>query len=292
MGEPDWQLCRSFLAVLREGSLSAAARRLGQTQPTLGRQIAALEAALGQTLFTRSTDGLHPTDVALALAPHAETMAAAAAALLRAASGDEATLRGSVRLTASEFIGGAVLPPMLTLFRDLHPEVEIELSLSDRNEDLSRRDADLAVRNVAPTQAALVTRRIGEAPVKLFAHRRYAAAHGLPSSLAELERHAMLGHPDHAARARAILGFAPRFSFRCESALGLLAAVRAGVGIGYLQTGVASRNPDLVPVLPELVVARVGIWLAMHEGLRTTRRVRALFDHLGVELTRYVKVAS
>lgn len=292
MAEPNWRLWRSFLAVLRSGSLSGAARELRLTQPTLGRQVAALEAALGRALFTRSTDGLRPIDAALKLAPHARAMAAAAAALLRAASGTEGEMRGTVRLAASEFIGGAVLPPMLARFRADHPGVEIELSLSDRTEDLLRRDADLAVRNVAPTQAALVARRIGEAPVGLFAHRDYAAAHGLPATVEELRRHALIGRPAHAEQARTALAAVPHFGFRCDSDLGLLAALRAGLGVGYCQVRVGCGDPNLVPVLPGLVLARIGIWLVMHEDLRANRRVRALFDHLAEELARYVAPAS
>ncbi len=288
MAEPDWHLWRAFLAVLRAGSLSAAARELRLTQPTLGRQVAALEAALGATLFTRSTEGLRPTEQALALAPQAEAMATAASALLRAASGAEGGLRGTVRLAASEFIGGAVLPPMLARFRAAHPAVDIELSLSDRTEDLLRRDADLAVRNVLPTQSALVTRRIGEAPVCLFAHRDYAARHGLPATPAELAFHTLVGRDEHVQQVRPTLGLDLRFGFRCGSALGLLAALRAGFGIGYCQDGVGRRSPELVPVLPGLVLARIGIWLVMHEDLRATRRIRALFDHLAGELARYL----
>lgn len=292
MAEPDWQLWRSFLAVLRAGSLSGAARRLRLTQPTLGRQIAALEAALGRTLFTRSTDGLRPTDTALELAPHAEAMEAAASALVRAASGAAGALRGTVRLAASEFMGAAVLPPILARFRAKHAGVEIELSLSDRTENLLRRDADLAVRNVAPSQAALVARRIGEVPVGLFAHRAYVAARGLPETKAELAGHALIGRAEHAEQARTVLRFEPRFGFRCDSDLGLLAALRAGLGVGYCQVGVGRRDPDLVPVLPGLVLAHIGIWLAMHEDLRATRRVRALFDHLARELVEYLAEAA
>jgi len=288
MAEPDWQLWRSFLAVLQTGSLSAAARRLRLTQPTLGRQIALLEQDLGVALFTRSAEGLRPTEAAMELAPHAQAMAAAAAALLRAASGGEGELRGTIRLAASEFIGGVVLPPMLARFREAHPAVAIELSLSNQVENLLRRDADIAVRNTAPTQAALLARRIGEAPVGFFAHRSYAAAHGLPATLQELPAHALIGRPEHLAQASPVAGMVLRFGFQCSSDLGLFAALRAGLGIGYCQAAVGRHDPELVPVLPGLVLARVGIWLATHEDLRATRRVRALLDHLAGELTRYV----
>ncbi len=121
MTEPDWHLWRAFLAVFDHGSLSGAARALRQTQPTLGRQIATLESDLGAPLFTRSTDGLRPTEIAMELEPHGRAMAAAAAALMRTASGRDGELRGTIRLAASEIVGGVVLPPILARFRTLHP---------------------------------------------------------------------------------------------------------------------------------------------------------------------------
>ena len=289
MAGPDWHLWRAFLAVSRSGSLSAAARSLDLTQPTLGRQIAALESMLGVPLFTRSTEGLRPTERALALVPHAETMAAAAASLLRAASGDNDARLGTVRLAASEAMGGAVLPRMLARFHKAHPGIDIELSLSDRNEDLLRHDADLAVRNTIPTQAALVSLRIGEVPVRLFAHCDYVRAHGLPATVQDLAHHTLLGREEHAHRIRFVLGVEQQFGFCCNNELGFLEALRAGYGIGYCQEPLARRDPELVAVLPDLVLAQVGIWLVMHEDLRAVLRIRRLFDHLARELTSYIE---
>jgi DNA-binding transcriptional LysR family regulator len=289
MADPDWTLWRSFLAVARSGSLSQAARTLHLTQPTVGRHISMLEQTIGATLFTRSNDGLRPTERALALVPQAEAMAAAAALLLRTASGEAQAAEGVVSLTTSEFIGVAVLPPMLAAFRALYPSIDIELVLSDRNLDLLRGDVDLAVRNVAPTQEALVVRRVGEAPVGLFAHRRYAAVHGLPATLDALHEHWLIGRPADAARIPELRGRDLRFGFQCASDSALLAALRAGLGIGPCQTGVASADPSLVPVLPDFIPARIGIWMAMHEDRRMTRRVRLLFDHLAASLAGYVQ---
>jgi len=288
MEEPDWHLWRAFLAVAQTGSLSAAARALRLTQPTLGRQIAALEDALQTTLFTRSTEGLRPTDTALALVPTVAAMAAAASASIRAASAQAGELRGTVRLTASGFIGGVVLPAILARFRLHHPAVDIELSLSDRTEDLLRRDADLAVRNIAPRQAALVVRRIGAVPVTLFAHRDYVARHGLPATIADLAQHSLIGQEDHARQVGSRFGFDLHFGLRCNDDLALLAALQAGYGIGYCQTPVGAQLAGVVPVLPDFVLAHIGIWMVMHEDLRATRRIRALFDHLADELARYV----
>src|SRR5262245_45064510 len=134
----DWDLCRSFLAVVREGSLSGAARALALTQPTVGRHIEMLEAKLGVALFTRWQHGLNPTELALDLVPHLEAMGTAADALVRAASGQAEEARGTVRVTASEVVGAEVLPPMLAEFREQNPGIVLELVLSNRTEDLLR----------------------------------------------------------------------------------------------------------------------------------------------------------
>ena len=287
MNEPDWTLWRSFLAVLRSGSLSQAARGLHLTQPTVGRHIDLLEEALGAVLFTRAPSGLRPTALALGLRREAETMAAAAAQLARTASGEAARAEGLVRLTTSEFTGVAVLPAILARFRERYPAIEIDLVMTDRNLDLLRGDADLAVRNVAPSQSALVTRRIGDVPVCFFAHREYAARHGLPESLDALAGHWLIGREEYVERIPALQGLGLRFGFSCPSDIGLLAALRAGLGIGACQTGVAAQDPALLPVLPGFVVARVGLWVTMHEDRRSLKRLRLLFDHLAEELADY-----
>src|SRR5579863_7389052 len=206
MATPDWDLYRAFLAVLDAGSLSGAARRLGLTQPTIGRQIEALERALGgAVLFTRSPSGLKPTDAALALRPHAEAMAAAAEALLRTASGAADEARGVVRVTTSQVMGAEVLPEILARFHEDHPEIAIELVLSDRQEDLLRRDADIAVRMTRPTQGALTARRIGVVHLYFYAHRSYLQKYGEPRSMADLVAHHTLIGYDRAAPPREAL---------------------------------------------------------------------------------------
>ena len=290
---PSWELYRSFLAVCREGSLSAAARRLALTQPTVGRHIDALEAGLRIALFSRSPGGLVATPAALELVPHAEAMAAAAEALVRAASGEASETRGTVRLTASEIIGAEVLPPILARFRAEHPGIVLELALSNRSEDLLRREADIAVRMARPVQDALVARRIGVVAIGLFAHQDYAKALGLPRDVAELQQHQIIGFDRDATSWRSLgaTGFMvdrELFAFRSDSDLAQLAALRAGLGIGGCQRAIARREGDLVPVLVGTVEFRLEMWLAMHEDLRASRRVRLLFDHLARELSAYV----
>ncbi len=289
----DWNLYASFREVMRQGSLSAAARTLGLTQPTLGRHVAALEAGLGTALFTRSPQGLAPTAAALELLPRVEEMHAAAEAAARAVSGGPSGETGVVRVTASEIIGGVVLPPILAAFRARHPGVVIELVLTNRNEDLLRRDADIAVRMVRPVQSALVARRIGVVGIGLYAHRRYAETYGLPATLEDLASHPVIGFDRDDTVLRSVsqgpLITRETFAFRTDSDLAQLAALRAGVGIGGCQTGIAAEDPDLVPVLPDAIRFELEMWLAMHEDLKAVVRVRLMFEHLVAALGQYVR---
>ena len=294
--EPGWEHYRTMLAVIREGSLSAAARLLGLTQPTIGRHIDALEEALGFALFTRSQGGLVPTESALSLAPHAEAMASAADALRRAASGEAEEDRGTVRITASEMIGAEVLPPILARFRETHPRIVIELMLSNRSEDLLQREADIAIRMIRPTQTALLAKKIGELSIGLHAHRNYAQAHGLPTRIEDLSGHALIGYDKEASVRRPIkLGVEfsrDLFSFRSDSDLAQFAALKAGYGIGMCQLGLGRLHPDLVPVLQTEIHFELDVWVVMHEDHKTSLRMRLMFDHLAKELGEYVAMSA
>jgi DNA-binding transcriptional LysR family regulator len=292
--EPGWELYRSFLAVMREGSLSGAARSLGLTQPSLGRHIRELEELLGVPLFARSPQGLAATDLAHELVPHAQAMASASAALRRAATTRQDAIAGVVRVTASVVIGAEVLPPMLAAFRQQHPGIVIELSLSNQAEDMLRRDADIAIRMVRPTQDALVTRHVGKITLGFFAHKRYLKANGRPGSVAELTRHALIGFDHETAYIRSMrppgLPYArEHFALRTDNDLAILAAIRAGYGIGICQVGVAARDPGLIRLLPDSFALDMETWVVMHEDLRRSARVRALFDHLAQGLMEYAK---
>tara|TARA_R110002110_G_scaffold79732_1_gene208026 strand:- start:7872 stop:8798 length:927 start_codon:yes stop_codon:yes gene_type:complete len=291
--EPGWELYRSFLAVVQEGSLSGAARRLGLTQPTIGRHIDALEEALNAGLFTRSQGGLAPTDAALALIPHAEAMASAAEALRRSATGEAEEDRGTVRITASEIIGTEVLPPILTSFREKHPRIIIELILSNRTDNLIRRDADIAVRMIRPTQTALIARKVGVVQIGLHAHYRFIETHGAPATLEELRDYPIIGFDRESSIRRLkdpdLLLTRDLFAFRCDSDIGQLAALKAGLGIGMCQYALAKRYPDLRPVMTNLVNFDLDVWIAMHEDLKTSRRMRLMFDHLAAEMELYIR---
>ena len=292
--DPDWTLLRTFREVVRDGSLSAAARRLGLTQPTVGRHIDTLENRLGVTLFTRSPRGLTATSVALDMVTHAEDMASASGALLRAASGAAEAEHGAVRITASEFVGCEILPSILTRFRGLHPMIALELALSNRKQDLLRHDADIAVRMIRPTQKALIAKKIGTIEIGLYAHRTYAEAHGLPVSVDELPNHAWIGFDRDDSSFRSVGAESQAisremFALRCDSDIAQLAMLRAGFGIGGCQSKVADEDPSLVRVLPETLRFELEMWLAMHEDLRATRRVRLLYDHLAAELSQHLR---
>lgn len=293
---PSWDEWRTFREVLREGALSAAARKLGLTQPTVGRHIDQLEAALGFALFLRSPRGLTPTDAARALEPHVEAMASASAAIHRAAAGVASPDAGVVRITASEIVSCEVLPAILAEYRAAHPRVAIELVVSNRNEDLLRGDADIAVRMARPTQGALVARRIGSVEIGLYAHRDYLARFGAPETLADLARHRLIGYDRDDRAFRALGGFAgvidrDAFAFRCDHDPAQLAALRAGIGIGGCQDPIARRAPELVRLFETQVAFPLEVWLVMHEDARATPLIRSAFDHLAAGMERYVQGA-
>jgi DNA-binding transcriptional LysR family regulator len=292
-----WELYRTFLSVLSEGSLSGAARALGITQPTAGRHIAALEKALGLALFTRSPTGLLPTEGALALRSQAEAMESTAASLERTAASQGDGVRGVVRVTASEMIGTEVLPPILGHLRREHPELQIELALTNKVQDLLRREADIAVRMTPPKQDMLVARRIGRIELGLHATREYLERHGVPRSLDDLSEHTLVGfdaETEFIRTARKLLPGLRRelFALRSDSDVAQLALIRAGAGMGICQVPLARRpgTEPLVRVLPRQVSLPLETWITMHEDLRNRPSSRATFEALVTGLQRHVAV--
>ena len=280
-----WELWRSFLTVLEQGTLSRAARLSGLTQPTLGRHIDELEGALGLSLFTRSPRGLAPTDAAFELRPHAQAMATAAGALRRAASGSASEAKGVVRVTAAEIVGVEVLPPILTAFRETYPGIAIELAATNVTQDLLQREADIAVRMVKPTQTALVARKVRKVRFGLYAHRDYLKHHGTPHTMEDLRHHTLIGF-DKGAIAIKALREVPSpvsreaFAFRSDSALAQQAMVRCGFGIGRGADVAVRSDPNIIPVLADKYGIEVDMWVVMHEDARNSRRMRLMFDHL------------
>ena len=292
--EPNWDWYRTFLNVLETGSLSAAGRAMGLTQPTVGRHIDNLEATLALKLFTRSFDGFAPTDAAIELRPYASSVASTAAALRRVASSHGAGVRGTVRLTASEIIGVEVLPPILAALHNAHPSLTIELVLSNKVDDLLHREADIAVRMVRPSQDALVAKRVGGAELGLYAHKQYLAKRGVPRSMNELPSHAMIGYDQENAFIRKFQEQYPVFSraalaFRSDSDLAQLGAIRAGLGIGVCQSALAAKDSAIVRVLKTKFSVTLDTWLAMHEDLRESPRCAVTFAALATGLVAYLR---
>lgn len=287
-----WELYRSFLGVLNEGSLSGAARLLGITQPTVGRHIAVLEKALDVVLFTRSQTGLMPTEVALTLRAHAQTMENTAASIERAASSQGATVQGIVRISASDVIGVEVLPPIITRLRQQHPALKVELVLTNRVVDLLQLEADIAVRMMRPRQEQLVARRIGHIELGLHAHAEYLSQHGMPRDLNELASHSIIGYDQPNAFIRSISksikGIDRQlFSLSSDSDLAQLALIRAGAGIGFCQVPLAKRDAALQRVLSTSFSLGLETWVTMHEDLRNSPRCRTTFDALVEGLQHY-----
>ncbi|WP_176085492.1 LysR family transcriptional regulator [Martelella sp. HB161492] len=293
MSDLSWDHYRTLLAVLEKGSLSAAARELALTQPTIGRHIAALEAAAGQPLFTRSQQGLQPTEVALSMRPLAKAMAATASALGRAASQTAGQVSGTVRISVSEVIGVEVLPAVLEPLLEAHPALEIELSISDSVEDLLLRKADIALRMVEPRQDALRMRLAGRIGIGCFAHRRYLQRHGIPQTFDDLARHTVIGFDRELSYVRdSMRAFPdlalPHFRIRTDSNLAQLAAIRAGLGIGLSQLQLGRREADLVEVLEGAIPLSLPVYITMHEDLGRSPHCRAAFDALYLGMRAYV----
>jgi DNA-binding transcriptional LysR family regulator len=293
----DWDDQRAFLAVLEEGSLSAAARRMGVAQPTIRARIQALERALGTVLFTRSVRGLVPTEQARTLGDSARAMARASETFVRAASAEPGKVAGVVRLSVSEFVGIEVLPAMLADLRRRHRDLIVEVELSNRSANLLEQEVDIAVRMHPPRHEALLMRKAASIPLGLFAHSDYLAARGAPETLADLAAHDLIG-PDRApADSELAATLFPeidrsRFVIRTDSHPAQLAAVRAGLGVAVVQRPIGLSDPRLRPVLPELPIPRLDTWIVTHEDLRELPRVRAVFDHLAEAFRSYQAIGS
>lgn len=280
-----WDDQRIFLAVLESGSLSGAARSLRLSHPTVRARIAALEDSLGTVLFTRSVNGLVPTETAEALRAPARSMALASELFVRQASGVQGEISGTVRISAPEVMGVEVLPEMLAGLREAYPALQIELSLSNFQADLLAQEVDIAVRNVAPRQEALVARKVASIALGLFASPGYVAARGSPGTMADLGDHSLIGpdrNPIDLAMVERLGGaFKPsRFTLRTDSHPAQIAAARAGLGIAVCQVPMGNADPRLVRVAPDVGLPALDTWIVTHENLARMPRVRALFDHL------------
>jgi DNA-binding transcriptional LysR family regulator len=281
----DWTLVRSYLAVLDAGSVTGAARRLGAQQPTLSRHIAELERQFGAPLFERTGRGLAPTALGRALAEPARQMADGAAALQRSLAGRAAALGGTVRLTTSHVAAAYLLPPVLAALQREAPEIQIELVASNAVHNLLRREADIALRMLRPTQGSLVARKLAELPICAAAHTDYLARAGTPRQAQDLLRHRLIGYDtdDTILRGFAVMGLPlarEAFALRTDDQVAYSRLVAAGAGIGFVARYNLAAMPGVLPLLPALKIPPLPCWLAVHREIRGNPVVRRVFDYL------------
>lgn len=281
----DWSLIQTFLAVGETGSLSEAARRLEISQPTAGRQIRQVEESLDVTLFHRQPRGLALTEAGLALMPHARSMANALAALSLTAAGRSDRLHGPVRVTASAFSSFHHLPPIFARLRAEEPAISIDLVPTDRVENLLYREADIAVRMFATEQLDIVTKFLGEIKLGMYAAKTYVARRGMPDTMDAFFDHDLVGYD----RSEAIVDGMRRigidaqrdwFATRTDDHGVYHQLILAGCGIGFAQRCVADGDPRLVRILPDYPLPTLPLYLAAHEAVRHTPRIRRVWDAL------------
>jgi DNA-binding transcriptional LysR family regulator len=285
----DWDLIRSFLVVAETGTLAAAADELGISQPTIGRHIDALERQTGLTLFSRGRHGMLPTEAGLSLVDEARAMRDGANRFAIRAAGSSERVSGTVRITASEVVATYILPAILARFAGAEPNIEIELVASNAAENLLSRDADVAIRMFRPTQNDLIVRKINEMGMGVYAHRGLFAPHRVPETFEELLQHRIIGQD----RSNLIIDGMARlglkadrsmFGIRTDHQIAYLELVRAGAGVGFISHYIAARTPDLIRLIPKVAIVSLPLWLASHQELRTSRRIRRVVDFLADEI--------
>ena len=285
MDAPDWSLIRSFLAVAEAGSLSAAARVTGISQPTLGRQIKALESALGSPLFQRMPQGQALTDAGRDLIPMAKAMHEAAAKLTLAAAAARPGLSGTVRITASRIVAHHLLPPILARLRIDAPGIEVELVASDTSENLMFAEADIAIRMYRPTHPDLIVRHLADMPMRLYAAPSLLNRYGRPRNTDNLLALPFVGfdRSDMILRQFAQFGAVRTrrdFPLRCDDQLVYWNLVRAGCGVGAMQTAIAATDPTVEAIAPFLPLAPLPMWIATAAPLAQSPRLSRVWDHL------------
>lgn len=289
--QTDWNLIRGFVAVVEHGSLTRAAEMLGLSQPTLSRQIAELEKTLGTVLFERVARGLKLTRTGENLVEPARHMMSAARSLGIAAATQDKDLQGTVRITASEIVSAFVLPPLLCELAQHCPEIQIELVASNQVSNLLEREADIAIRMVRPHQAALITRHLADWPIGIYGHRDYLAklpalprtAQGVPLSRMPQYRWLGMDQSDQyiaGFKAAGLTVDRSFFDFRCDNHLVIWQALLQGLGIGIATCWMAERHPQLQQVMADQVLAPLPVWLTTHRELRSSKRIRTVFDFL------------
>ena len=290
--EPDWFLWRSFLAVMDHGSLSAAARQLGASQPTIGRHIEELETALNAVLFDRTGRGLKPTAMAHQLVDPVRQAKSALAEAQLAVTGATQVLEGSVRITASQIISHHILPKILKRARAEYPAISIEIVPSDAAENLLLREADIAIRMFRPGQLDVVGKKIGDVPLHACAHESYLAKNGTPQKPDDLYEHEIIGldRQDDIIRVAKMIGFSLQrddFKLRTDSQTLIWELVKQGLGISFAQKSLIEQTDGMVHIVPDLKIPPMEMWLVAHREVHKAKRIRVIYDLLAEELSAY-----
>lgn len=291
----DWNDLKYFLAVADHGSTLAAARAMRVSQTTVARRIAALEQSIGLPLFEKRQAGYALTPAGGGLVERARQVAVAAGAFAEAAAAEKRDIRGTVRITTQEIFAVTLLAPMLRQLHERHPEILIELDDSQDLRDLGEGEADIALRSAhGEVGAGIVGRRLGDDDWTLYCSRDYAAQHGVPTTRNQLKSHAFIGGGGpNLWRAYSAwlhdLGLDDRIVMHHASAMGMLSAIRSGLGIAVLPCIVADADPDFIQCVPPTSNHGRSMWLVTHERVRHTPRVRLVIDFLYESLARYMK---
>ncbi|MFC3851724.1 LysR family transcriptional regulator [Salinispirillum marinum] len=288
MNNIDWQSWHYFLQIVQSGSLNQAAEKLGVSQPTLSRHLQALEKQLGQSLFDRSTQGLTPTRFGQSLIEEAEVMRASAQRLERQAAGQDQALTGRVRLSANEPIALYYLPKILPQFMAANPQLSLEIDVTNKASSLDKRDADIAIRMFPPQQLDLIARHLFDIPLGFFASADYFAQYGNPQNAEALIQHRLLGYDrdKQFEQGAAQLGWNVRnedFFFRTDCMPLHIEMARQGGGIVATHQEVA-ESFGLVPVIVDLKLPKLPVYLCCHRDVKHNRRIRLLMDFLAEHL--------
>lgn len=285
----DWNRARAFLVTAEEGSLSAAASALGCSQPTLSRQVAALEEELSVALFERVGRGVELTPSGLELLDCVRVMGNSATRLSLIASGRSESLEGSVCISATDYMAAYILPQVISKLRKLEPKITIEIIASNESSDIKRREADIALRSYRPTQLDLIAKKLSNDEFYLYATPGYLESVRNPSSIEDFNSADYIGIPDtqeilQALNGRGLQLSAENFPITTGNHVVYWQLVKQGAGIGFMYGKVGDDEPSVKKVLPELGAFSSELWLVTHRELRTNRRIRRVFDYLDSEL--------
>jgi DNA-binding transcriptional LysR family regulator len=289
MRQVDWAKLQSFASVAEHGSLSAAARATGASQPTLSRHVAALEEEIGVRLFDRTSEGLVLTAAGAEIYDNAQAMTESANQIGLIASGRSQEVRGTVRVSASDSVANHVLPAMIAALRRAEPQIQIEIAASNETHNLLKREADIAVRMFRPTQNDVITRKVGELKLGFFASKAYLDERGRPTQLSDAAAHDFLGFDTNESLVQGFRDYGVPvdrtfFPVRTDALYVMIELARAGCGIGLLHVDTA-LEVGLEPVMPELRIPPLEFWLTAHAELRTSPRIRRVYDFLAERIS-------